>query len=542
MSEDVSTPTYAQSPFNNPAGDIVLRASDGVNFRVRSAILAEASPIFSDMLSLPQGTEASDSAENSSTLEGKPVVDLTEDSGTLDPLLRLCYPTQDPQLTDIRDIRLVLGAALKYDMDEAVALMKDKLRSFIANEPFRTWSSACLLRLEDVAKESAVALLDKDIPSEAPPELNEVSAGDYFRLETFHRAGGNVPETYKLCEPNASDAEHTTTRTKKRNPGGTVTYQTRPYADIILRSTDGHEFPTHRIILTLASPVLSAQIARHHANPVATTSATNTSAPHTPGGAPTLPVLNIGADGATLGPLLELCYARARSPVTHISSLDLPLTFGMATLARRCAMDGPLEMLRFQAFYHAYKARPLAAYLTAARAGFTDWATDALSSLRGDLFAHGYVPEMETAPAIVYHRLMLNRRRSVVATARLTGTATPTPPGSPARAASVPPSPSGSQAAMVQKVSEGDPWLVGMWTSVAEGLWRYSVDPDSEDGRRGIYRIDPNLKRILNESLTRKIWCPKCEQNARLIMGMRDMYDNVFAVAYQHDVSGIPEA
>ena len=106
---------------------------------------------------------------------------------------------------------------------------------------------------------------------------------------------------------------------------------------------------------------------------------------------------------------------------------------------------------------------------------------------------------------------------------------------------SVPSSPGKSQA-MVQKVLEGDPWLVGMWNSVAEGRWKYSIDPDSEDGRRGIYRIDPNLKRILNESLTRKIWCSKCEQNARLIMGMRDMYDNVFAVAYQHDVSGISDA
>ena len=43
-------PTFALPPFDNASVDTILRCGDGVHFRVRSAVLLEASPVFSDML------------------------------------------------------------------------------------------------------------------------------------------------------------------------------------------------------------------------------------------------------------------------------------------------------------------------------------------------------------------------------------------------------------------------------------------------------------------------------------------------------------
>ncbi|KAI9064030.1 hypothetical protein FKP32DRAFT_1531144, partial [Trametes sanguinea] len=42
------------SPFDQPSADIVIRSSDSVDFHVHTQILAQASPFFATMLSLPQ--------------------------------------------------------------------------------------------------------------------------------------------------------------------------------------------------------------------------------------------------------------------------------------------------------------------------------------------------------------------------------------------------------------------------------------------------------------------------------------------------------
>ncbi|KAH9935967.1 uncharacterized protein BXZ73DRAFT_45408 [Epithele typhae] len=527
-----SSRTYAQAPFNNPAGrDIILQSSDGTLFLVRSAILAEASPIFADMLGIPQPN--ANESEASDSIDGKPVVLLTEDSQTLDPLLRLCYPTRDPELTELSDIRCVLGAAIKYEMDEAAELMKDLLRSFIATEPLRTWATACLLRLEDEAKAAATSLLGREIPAEAPAEFNDVSAGDYYRLETFHRARGNVPGTFTFCEPNPTDVEQGTDKRKARRlskEDGELAFQARPYADIICRSTDGYEFPAHRIILTMASHVLADFVA-------AASAAATAAAPDPKTGFLPTPVLEMDAEGSALGPLLELCYARARTSVPHLSQLTLGRTLAMAAAARRYALAGALDLLRFQAFWHAQDARPLAAYLGAARAGFADWAADVLSRLRGDLYAYGYVPEMEDTPAAVYHRLMVNRRRGAVAAEQITGTpvavarVVSSASGASSRPASVMGIP--RPAAGPQYYEVGDSWLIAMSRQLAERLAQFSSGPDGGT----IYSLDPKLKSILAQSLERNIWCPKCDPNARIMLGMREMFDKFVAVMYHHNVS-----
>ncbi len=62
----------------------MIRSSDSVDFRVNKSVLAMASPVFRDMLSLPQ--------TDSESVDGIPVVQLDEDSELLNTLISILYP------------------------------------------------------------------------------------------------------------------------------------------------------------------------------------------------------------------------------------------------------------------------------------------------------------------------------------------------------------------------------------------------------------------------------------------------------------------
>ena len=64
----------------------MIRSSDLVNFRVHKLVLAVASPFFRDLLSLPQPSSCGES------VDGLPVVQLSEDSELLSALVSMLYP------------------------------------------------------------------------------------------------------------------------------------------------------------------------------------------------------------------------------------------------------------------------------------------------------------------------------------------------------------------------------------------------------------------------------------------------------------------
>ena len=72
-------------PFDIPDPNIILRLSDFVNFRVHKHVLAMASPFFKDLLSLPQPSD-------SESVDGLPVVQLSEGSELLNSLISVIYP------------------------------------------------------------------------------------------------------------------------------------------------------------------------------------------------------------------------------------------------------------------------------------------------------------------------------------------------------------------------------------------------------------------------------------------------------------------
>ena len=188
-SGDCKPPPYAShSFFKAPTADIILQSSDGVLFHNFRWILAEASPVFRDMLGSPATPTFSTPLVFSEPPER---IMLPEPASILDPLLRLIYPVApQPEFTCLSTLKAVLAAALKYEVALASSALRQALVSpnFLENETLRVYAIACQFGLDDEAKiisraTLSIALLDEPLCD----ELKNISAYDYCRLLNLHR-------------------------------------------------------------------------------------------------------------------------------------------------------------------------------------------------------------------------------------------------------------------------------------------------------------------------------------------------------------------
>lgn len=183
--ETSATPasTDAPFPFNNPRADVILQSSDNVRFRVRKAILSEASPVFENMFSLPQ-TNPDNSA--------LPTVPLAEDSAVIEVLLRLCYPadTQSVDPSNINEAVAWLVAARKYDMERTQRHITRSIGRLVASAPLRAYCLVVRYEIgEDLARAAAKGFLDEPLRtdySSIDPELKHLSAFAYMKLCNYH--------------------------------------------------------------------------------------------------------------------------------------------------------------------------------------------------------------------------------------------------------------------------------------------------------------------------------------------------------------------
>ncbi|KAF9004202.1 hypothetical protein BDQ17DRAFT_1304953 [Cyathus striatus] len=176
--------TQAEEPFNDiDSSDTVFRTSDGIDFYVHRVVLFLASPFFRDMFSLPQP---------SSCDSKKPIIDVTESIKVLNPLLRLCYPVDDPEFPDNNSVTLALigntlEAALKYQLTEAIKILKGHLRALSKDHPLHAFAIACRLQLEEEAPLAARRW--RESHPDYIHEMSNISAGVYYRFIQFVRTG-----------------------------------------------------------------------------------------------------------------------------------------------------------------------------------------------------------------------------------------------------------------------------------------------------------------------------------------------------------------
>ncbi|KAL1941199.1 hypothetical protein VTO73DRAFT_7411 [Trametes versicolor] len=402
----------ASSPFDRQNADVVLRSADAIDFRVYSQILTMASSVFEDMVVVAQ--------PNTGDNREPPVIPLTEDSDTLDALLRLCYPIEKPdKARSLEDIPPLLAAALKYLMPLPISVLKNEVLSSVQARPLQVWAIGCRLGLEDIARAGGEAALHfKDLGTynylrefvpvkEFLRDARGVSAGDYLRLLEFHRRGGAVSPEFLLTRPTVKCADDSTSGVSSTTLVADNFFVSLAFPDIICRASDGSEVLAHKGLLCMASPAIHDKVAAAVSAPPIETAPSEEQKADTK----ILPTLDFPEDGSVLATLLRLCY-----PGNPPYPDDMPLLLATLEAAENYKMTGVAESLR--SHWASIIARaPLSAYFMATQAGLHREAqVAARHSLRMSL-RDAYVPEMEHSTPQVYQRLVEyhNRAREAAA-------------------------------------------------------------------------------------------------------------------------------
>ncbi|KAH9951148.1 hypothetical protein B0H21DRAFT_888504 [Amylocystis lapponica] len=210
-------PSDAPHPFNLPNADAILCSSNAVNFRVHRMILAMASPVLEEKLahtSLFTGDGSEAPQETNAGQTGLPIVYLPESSRTILVLLQIYYPFNDPELNDTQDIITILTVAEKYGMKKAVRSLKALAMSTLdmKSEPLQAYLIAIRLGMREQAIVAARYTLERVDLNKYSTNMEEVSAGSYYRLLQYRRhcveAACNAVRDWGLENPVSNEYCH----------------------------------------------------------------------------------------------------------------------------------------------------------------------------------------------------------------------------------------------------------------------------------------------------------------------------------------------
>ncbi|EJF57230.1 hypothetical protein DICSQDRAFT_112052 [Dichomitus squalens LYAD-421 SS1] len=376
----------APHPFNQRSADVILRTSDSISFHVHTQILSQASPVFATMFELPQ---PSPEAPGVATLV-RPVIDVSEDSKALEPLLRLCYPVKKAILRQPEDIRPVLEAAIKYDMEWPTEALTRTLMACAPHGPLQVWAIGCRLGLERVARRGAEVFAGS-IPSERDQASIRRAfrflpfANDGFASITYPAEGVPAPDIICRCVDGMEFKAHQSI----------LSLWSPPSADITLRTSNAVDFHVHTAVLSIVSPVFATMFKLPQPQQPHREEATGTP--------PTRPIIEVAEDSRSLDPLLRLCYPTELLPYGINRCIDL---LAAATVYKvRHVID-----LAFARWKSLVDCDPLSSYFLAHRRGLAAAAAVAAS---GTLAISGVSMQqisvlriMDELPAWTYHVLL----------------------------------------------------------------------------------------------------------------------------------------
>lgn len=188
-----SQSTFEPTTFSSD-GDLIIRSSDGVDFRVHSLLLRLGSDVFDSMLSVPQPT-ASSAAE-------VPTVDLVESAEIIDTFLRWIYPIRDkPTINSLDELAALLPSAIKYEIHPALVALYScwavPLAPSVLEDPLRAYAIAVKYGLLDQARAVARLVIVQNLKLlevEPKHELREITWPTMKRLndlrvECIHQCG-----------------------------------------------------------------------------------------------------------------------------------------------------------------------------------------------------------------------------------------------------------------------------------------------------------------------------------------------------------------
>ena len=126
MKEDPTSDSGTSGPPSTPLrldildANVILRSSDKVNFRVHKGVLALSSPLFKDLLSLPQPPD-------NQFIDGLPVVQVPENAELLNSLVSLLYPIPPVKPRTYKHVFALLAACQKYDMVSTLSHIREEV-------------------------------------------------------------------------------------------------------------------------------------------------------------------------------------------------------------------------------------------------------------------------------------------------------------------------------------------------------------------------------------------------------------------------------
>ncbi|KAI6013539.1 hypothetical protein EDC04DRAFT_691404 [Pisolithus marmoratus] len=173
-------PVYASPPFNHAKADVILRSSDNVDFRPSEGKL-----------------------KDTETRDGLPVLPISEDSRTLDALLRFCYPcslTEIPPLNHFKDVIKVLEAAQKYSLDAVENTIRKALfnPAILEANPLRCFAIARQAHMREETILSAKYSLRTSLIPDWFEEIGMITSTDLLALCAYHQKCGKAVQILKL--------------------------------------------------------------------------------------------------------------------------------------------------------------------------------------------------------------------------------------------------------------------------------------------------------------------------------------------------------
>ncbi|TBU53691.1 hypothetical protein BD310DRAFT_980918 [Dichomitus squalens] len=423
MPHKYTSPSDAPHPFNQPSADITLRTSNAVDFHVHTAVLSIVSPVFATMFQLPQPQQPH-REEATGTPPTRPIIEVAEDSRSLDPLLRLCYPVKKAELRTPKEIQPVLAAAIKYDMEWPTEILTKAALDCASSYPLGVWATGCRLGLESVARRGAEAYVESVQEDERKKllyipritsildEMQGISASHYYRLLNFlhsakgvadtvlfvhaPRANGTPRSQAALDESSKREASECLPFADDAFPSIAYPAEEVPSSDVICRCPDGMELRAHQSILSVFSPVLKRRIAAINA------ARENNQPSDSPRA---IPVLELRGRSIAVCALLAICY----HPETELLPYGINRCIDLLAAATVYKVRHVID-LAFARWKSLVDCDPLSSYFLAHRRGLAAAAAVAAS---GTLAISGVSMQqisvlriMDELPAWTYHVLL----------------------------------------------------------------------------------------------------------------------------------------
>ncbi|KAJ7079928.1 hypothetical protein C8R43DRAFT_1143180 [Mycena crocata] len=193
--QDAPTPfSGATDPDDSiPPSDFILRCADGADLHVHKDILKFVSVFFKNMF-------AGASDPTAMQREGKPILELPEDSTLFYRLLCIAYPGRSLEhyslaAQNLDGVWAVHQIANKYLFIGVQELIEKMLANptLLKSHPHRLFAIARLRELPDLARQAALYTLKSPVcPDIMFPEMELLTATTLQRLYNFHRTCGDL--------------------------------------------------------------------------------------------------------------------------------------------------------------------------------------------------------------------------------------------------------------------------------------------------------------------------------------------------------------